>query len=619
MHPDRLRRSLATVALVVLLAASGCLAKQPGSSSAGGSTTGAAGFPAKAEGARIDARPDGAVLHWTGSAVAAEGTPIVDPRWIIPHTWSVVAEHAVTIPAGTTTIRGFLNWTGSGGLLFLLSDDTGQVWCGALAGVDDKEDCVTAIDPAPAEPLHWTLQVLAELSAPSPTPIPYTLDLVLSARALTHFGPPAASGASAPLQFAAPVRVGTGDEPSIAVAPDSTVYIAARVFESGGLWRSTDGHTFETVQTNEVPYCELSGHRPPDGAARDGATGADDSHLGCGDTDVSVSGSGTVYFASHWGAEAVATSHDAGLTWFSNPFGTGPQVPHTDRQWLAADGPMRAYLAYIDVPGIEGKFTNVARTDDGGLTWNSLGHALGNDCAIAGGIVTDSAHTVYMSGCTPAGPALGVSTDAGVTWTWRTAATVADQTLLFASVTVDAGGFAHLAWITPREGGGTDVWMASSKDQGRSWTPPSKVNQNDGTYVFAWATSGAAGKVGVTYFGTKVVGVPDHLLGDWYPIAAVTQDAFAATPVWAEATVSTDAVQYGPICVGGNGCANARNLGDFFQVQSGPDGKLHMAYADGSAGGGETLVRLIPSATVVYAEQTGGPDLGGPSLDKGRP
>jgi len=610
MHARRFLLLATAVALVL----AGCSANpRPGPAPGSG--------VAKGEGATASAIADGTLLHWTGMANAAEGKPVVDPRWVVPHTWSVVAEHAVTVPAGTTVVRGSLNWTGGGGLLFLVSDDSGQVFCGALAGADGHEDCLTALDPPRASPLSWTVQVLADLAAPSPTPIPYALDLALTSAPLVHGGPPAPYGPGAPLQFAPPVVVGTGDEPSLALTPDGGVYIAARVFDTGGLWHSDDGKVFTEAQTNALPYCELSGHRPP--AGRGATFAADDSHLGCGDTDVAAAGQQDVYFASHWGAEAVEASHDGGRTWMSNPFGSGPQVPHTDRQWLAPHGPMRAHLPYIDVPGIQGHFTSVARTDDGGLTWATVGHALGNACGLAGGIVTDSKHTVYMSGCTDDGPALGVSTDMGLTWTWRTAAKVAGtgglSFLNFATVTVDAADNVHLAWITPRPGGGSDVYVASSKDQGLTWTPPSRVNQHGGTYVFAWVTSGDAGKVAVAYYGTKVVGAPDKLLGDWYPLAAVTQDAFAAAPRWSEAAVSGTELQYGPICVGGNSCANARNLGDFFQVQSGPGGRIALAYADGRAGGGETLVHLIASAQVVFARQTGGPDLGSQSIDKGRP
>ena len=42
---------------------------------------------------------------------------------------------------------------------------------------------------------------------------------------------------------------------------------------------------------------------------------------------------------------------------------------------------------------------------------------------------------------------------------------------------------------------GLNVWLASSKDKGATWSKPKKVNHNPGTYVLPWATGGAGRRV----------------------------------------------------------------------------------------------------------------------------
>jgi hypothetical protein len=566
-----------------------------------------------APGATIERLADGALITWKGTVSLSDGQSALDPRWPVPRSWETLKEFPVKVPQGITSVEGWLNWTVGGSLLFFVLDEHGHPRCGAMSGRSMKEECVATIHPAPAADLGWRMRISADATKPAPRPIPYELSLRLRAVDLPIYGPPAPFGDQAPLRFAKPVALGLGDEPSIAITKSGTVYVSARVFKTQGLWSSGDGEHFSTVNTGELPYCELADRRPPITFG----SGEGASHFGCGDTDVATSGDDHVYFTSHWGAEAVAASHDGGRTWFSNPYGTGPNA-HTDRQWIATDGPNTAYLAYIDVPS-SAAGTSVAKTIDGGHTWATIAHAAGNTCALPESLAVGADSTLYMAGCTREGPAVGVSSDGGLTWQWRLAAKTAKAGALafwnLDTVTVDRGGNLHMAWILPAEQG-SDVFVASSKDKGLTWTTPTKVNHAPGTYVFAWVTSGEAGRVAVGYFGTKAFGSPDHLIGDWYAMLGVTQDSFAASPQWAEATVSDKLVQYGPVCIGGNSCAHARNLGDFFQIQAGPDGNVALAYPDGSNGGGDSLTELVVSATTTYARQIGGPNLGAGSIDK---
>jgi hypothetical protein len=223
---------------------------------------------------------------------------------------------------------------------------------------------------------------------------------------------------------------------------------------------------------------------------------------------------------------------------------------------------------------------------------------------------------MYKAGCSEEGPGVGVSSDEGLTWTWRTLADKPGALALgnaylniFVGAATDAAGNVFVAWAERVDGGGTNLMLTHSTDEGATWSRPARVNAGNGTYVFPWITAGKAGHVAVAAYGTRAVAEPERVVGDWYAVVALAEDALAAEPAWHEAAASDQPVSYGPICVGGNGCVNGRHLGDFFQLQADGEGWLHVAYNEGMTGD-----RL--DTRVVYARQLAGAGLGGPSVEK---
>jgi hypothetical protein len=555
--------------------------------------------------AQVNRGPGFATASWSGTADPSKLRPQAGAVFIVPILTADVASDPLTVPREATRVHAWLNWTGAKGYLaFALRNATGVAWCGAGSGLlpgggTDHIECVAAMPVNMSSSQRWTLDVTANTYTTPPQPVPYQLTLWLGSAPLPLRGVPAPFGDAAPLRFADPVTVDAhqnGNEPSVAVTPKGTIWVSALISRPGGLWRSTDGgHSFEHVATGAPSYCGYT--TEPSFAAR---VRPSHSHVGCGDTDVATSGESDVYFTDHWNAEAVLASHDGGKTWFFNPFGTDVNA-HTDRQWLVTDGPLNAWLAFDDTGPA------VSKTIDGGRTWHEVAR-LTDPSGCVTDIARDPAGTLYVGDCDAAGPGVAVSTDGGLTFAWRhiASAHVSDFSV---HITTDAAGSVYAAWSQADANGVTGIAFAASKDQGRTWTPPTLLPFT-GTSVFPWPTAGAAGRVAIGFYGSGEAGRPSQLLSDWYPVVAVTQDGLAARPTWTFAAVTDRAVQIGPICTGGNECVHGRDLGDFFQIQADPDGHLLVPYVDGSLGAD------LKTSWLRFAKQTDGLGLGAKSVDK---
>jgi hypothetical protein len=143
--------------------------------------------------------------------------------------------------------------------------------------------------------------------------------------------------------------------------------------------------------------------------------------------------------------------------------------------------------------------------------------------------------------------------------------------------------------------------LSVSRNGGRSWSAPAKVNHTPATSVFPWVTAGDAGRIAVSYYGTSGRGnspqkVPASSL--WSVYSSFSTNYGGSFTEYR----TTPTMQKGPICTSGTGCAaKSRNLLDFFETAIDPHGCLVTAYADNSTGAG--------GAIVSYVRQTGGPGL----------
>jgi hypothetical protein len=245
-----------------------------------------------------------------------------------------------------------------------------------------------------------------------------------------------------------------------------------------------------------------------------------------------------------------------------------PAPPLVDRDWVRAEGDGIVYYAYNT-----GTATNLYKSTDAAMTFTpsalyqapfGLGNMLlgpqpGNVWILGGG---RDGHTLAE-----------VSTDGGTTWTEE-------------ETTIPSGGNFPVAAFDEAGrlyGTGTndDTVTVSVRGADGQWAPAMNVS-GPGHHRMPWIAAGASGAAVVVWYGTDSIDIdPDT---EWFLRVALTLDA---GKTWE--TVLPD-----PIPVIDNGDLG-RQLLDFFQVEVGPDGAIHVAYSSlpESEGGPEEHLRYV--------------------------
>lgn len=206
----------------------------------------------------------------------------------------------------------------------------------------------------------------------------------------------------------------------------------------------------------------------------------------------------------------------------------------------------------------------------------------------------------------------------------------------FSPIAIDRSGNLYVTWAqSPVDSSGnadgpTSIYMATSTDDGATWTKPISVSAHVPglqTNVFPWLAAGNAGRVDLVWYGTPTLGScpgqpcgAGFINGTWNVYMAQTLNAVTSTgaanpnPSFTAAKVSEFSIHTGQICEFGIACATGgdRGLVDFIQVQADPSGAADIVYADGANddfNGGET------SGLVDFVQQTGGPGLYGGTIN----
>jgi hypothetical protein len=409
---------------------------------------------------------------------------------------------------------------------------------------------------------------------------------------------------------------GGGGEPSIASAPDGTLYISYPG-PGMGFYRSTNlGKSWIK-----------------------GATADADS----GDTTVNVDSSGAVYqsnLLTFGGAPSdtlqidIYKSLNGGAKWTQKGVtGTAdnPSSNHStnstflvDRQWVDVYVPpgkttneARVYVTYHDfVAGI--MWVNVSK--DGGKTFSEQQTILTDPEAIANGlcnvipggtrVVQSGPHAgrvyaAWLSGNAATNAPTGCnytqmdtfgqiwsaySDDEGATWTdqlvYDAGPTGHDASYLFSDLTLDSAGNPYLAFTlndgdAPHLGGENDLWnifVSASFDGGKTWNgasdgsgAPYKVTSTIGTHVFPAITAGDPGRVAVAYLATDAItpqipygkafpgGVPG---AKWNVFLARSLDLNSANPTWKTLQLTSKPMHTGDICNLGIFCLTPTCLDD---------------------------------------------------------
>jgi hypothetical protein len=258
-------------------------------------------------------------------------------------------------------------------------------------------------------------------------------------------------------------------------------------------------------------------------------------------------------------------SDDEGRAWQHNPEACGiPRGPH-DHESLATGIPRSGTppapypnLLYLCVNRAEGSSCTVSR--DGGLSFGTFVNVFpsaGPGGEYCGGlhspVVTDAEGRVFLPRTYCGTPSIAVSEDEGATWTRYVIDTehpplsptltsvggvdVPYIDLQDVMVEVDEEGNLHAAWVA------SDgmLWVASSRDKGRTWGEAWHVDVAGITAVAPGQFSvaaGGAGKLALAFAATDHPGGyaenpnPEDWEGaQWHLYLAVTEDAFAGHPV----------------------------------------------------------------------------------------
>lgn len=372
-----------------------------------------------------------------------------------------------------------------------------------------------------------------------------------------------AEDATPALRFLAPVDLGTMhlateetclpsnvrntcglSEPVIEVAGDGSIYVSGTccVGKAPSVDVSRDGGaTFQPLTT--------PGTRE--------ATGIEG--------DFAIDDAGNVYFSDILLGAVWFTSWDAtGAHRHSTPF---PLKPLVDRPWVRAGAEDVVYFLYNT-----GTTTSFHLSTDGARTFDpvpakefpfplgTLGQGPANeDLVVVGG--------------SPLGASL--SSDGGATWADPELIPVPKDGSLqsFAPVVVDETGNVYATFTWGDADRGVDVFVSRRGADGE-WAGPFRVSPM-GVHANAlpWLAAGRDGHVAVAWYGVPgATGDSESVPADaeWFLFTAASVDATAAEPRWQSQVADPLPVLAGPM---------ARRLLDFLQVDIGPEGAAHVAYA----------------------------------------
>jgi hypothetical protein len=318
---------------------------------------------------------------------------------------------------------------------------------------------------------------------------------------------------------------------------------------------------------------------------------------GGGDTDIAVDDQGNHYFVDLESLINLGTSvsHDDGNTWRKNPVAV--QNAAVDRQWYATDnGPTAAaadntiFLAFHESavgtyiyssPGSTGPADPI-----GGLIWQIRFDNVTRNLYYA---CNEGKHVRLTIGHVAPGQRTGIAFH---NVTLPDSPGGGGPGHLFPALATDLAGNVYAAWIDTAD---SNVYYASSTDQGESWTTPVKVNSGTAvTAEFLWSQAGSPGSLALAWYGTDTPGQPDSFPNwhddpqgattvKWWGYAAGITNAASLSPTIAQQRFTEKPMHYGQICNQGIGCtlsSGDRTMADYFSVNFDKNNALRIVYND---------------------------------------
>jgi hypothetical protein len=451
-----------------------------------------------------------------------------------------------------------------------------------------------------------------------------------------------------------------GFEPAAAGNPDGKyVYVSgpAGTGSQRSIWEgsSDGGQTFRPIGPVAPPTAGASTNAPPGG----------------GDTEIVFDHTGKQYFADLYALTCfrVATATNHGASAQTSPHGCD-EYPGADRQWMAMwdptgptdssyHGPFPVlYMEYNHYVTSTGPGSGAWIKSADGLNWTSASATTdssgqGNDHFGADGYpaidqvtgkvfeATYSGNTVKMNIGTPGADGnLTFLDDPGQSGLITVASNVINSgdVANFVVTSMDSARNLYVAWVS-RSGSPTQrqVWVAASSATSgwKTWTPPVQVSDGlaatgDQVNVFPWIKAGGAGRADAVWYGDKSNLDPSstatgHEWNVFMSQAVFPTDSTGAItgagPDIQLVKVTPHPMDYLDVCLSGTGCITQqgnRNLADFFQVNTDPQGRAQIVYNDLSNGliqaGNSNAADHAGAPLVMIAHQNGGSGLFGTSV-----
>jgi len=353
-----------------------------------------------------------------------------------------------------------------------------------------------------------------------------------------------------------PVALGPGaGEPNIVVAPDGTIYVTP----IDHVYRSTDGGAH----------------------FQDLGTALTDGH---GDGDIAVDGHGRLHWLGLGGSSAsIPYQHsDDRAGTFSTPLDLSKTG--SDREWIDARPEGVLYASWRD--SADGGILAARTSFDDGATWTPM-VTIAPD-ALGGPIVHGPVPgTVYEAFATYSEIDVAVSQDNGTHWesrkgadltSWVDGSAENNPIDIFPVVAADCAGTLYLVYSekvsspdpvdASKRVARFGIWLASSRDDGRSWTTPALLSDPAHGAVMPWIAAGKPGHVAVTWY-ESTNGVADEVVPDEWNVK-LWESGAADAPAPAGLTVQLNGApnHVGAICTMGLFClvGGDRSVLDYFEV-----------------------------------------------------
>jgi len=385
-----------------------------------------------------------------------------------------------------------------------------------------------------------------------------------------------------------------------------------------------------------------------------------------GDTWLTIGPTGTLY-AINLVLEAglsnhVYVSHDHGQTWeVLAELPGNHQVPYivnaeSDRQWITAD-PKHPGTIYFEAHDFDPVGVWVYKSTNDGKTWvptsevtafepvshTSVDSMAGNTTTPI--LFSPDGNTMYFTIAAsdfvpgvvqnevPTNPDFPLtkifvvsSTDGGLTWAFHTAYDSAGAEYIdhgFTPMSIDRKGNLYLTWSArPVSGVITTEYLATSTDQGKTWSKPVQVSSKGNSNVFpAIGAKGDPGRVDIAWLESPLADFNDRN-STWTVVLAQSTNALSSHPTFIKSSVSKGIVHAADICQAGTLClatSGNRNLLDYIYMDIDNAGMAHIVYANdlgdlqtvyanqvAGAGTllGRTVKRLLPKVTLPKVKGT---------------